>query len=252
MAEDGLSLAIELRDDVLFHNGDKMTTEDFRFTFLQRKEVTKLPLDIKNSWRNLTDVEIESPTKAVMKFSKPSTTAPQWLAFLGSYVVPKAYIEKVGEEEFAKKPIGTGPYKLVDYQLNARSVMERFDDFWGPKPAIKRGVFGVIKDPSRRGAAIQSGQVDLTINVPVRDIKRYESDANLAGEINPITRVILLQCRADQGFTDDNVRLAANHAINKEALSKAFYGCAALPPALPAPPAPPLTLPSLQRPPRLR
>lgn len=239
MAEDGLSLSIELRDDVLFHNGDKMTTADFRFTFLERKDITKLPLDIKNSWRNLTDVEIESPTKAVMKFAKPSTTAPQWLAFLGSYVVPKAYMEKVGEEEFAKKPIGTGPYKLVDYQLNARSVMERFDEFWGPKPAIKRVIFEIIKDPSARGAAIQSGQVDLTINVPVRDIKRYESEAGITGEINPITRVILVQCRADQGFADENVRLAANHAINKEALSKAFYGGAAVPLALPVPPGTP-------------
>lgn len=239
MAEDGMSLAIELRDDVVFQNGDKMTADDFRFTFLERKDVTKLPLDIRNSWRNLTDVEIESPTKAVMKFAKPSTTAPQWLSFLGSYVVPKAYIEQIGEEEFGKKPIGTGPYKLVDYQLNARSVMERFDDYWGEKPALKRVIFEVIKDPSARGAAIQSGQVDLTVNVPVRDIKRYESDPNLTGEINPITRVILLQCRADQGFADENVRLAANHAIDKQALSKAFYGGAAVPLAVPAPPGTP-------------
>lgn len=238
MAEDGMSLAFEIRDDITFQNGDKMTTEDFQFTFVERKK-SELPLDIKNSWRNLTDIEIESPTKAVMKFSKPSTTAPQWLAFLGSYVVPKGYITKVGEKEFAEKPIGSGPYKLVDYQLNARTVMERYDGFWGPAPAIKRVIFEVIKDPSARGAAVKSGQVDLTINVPVREVARYESDPNLTGEINPITRVMLLQCRADQGFEDANVRLAANHAIDKEALSKAFYGGKAVPLSLPVPPGTP-------------
>lgn len=238
MSEDGTSLAFEIRDDITFQNGDKMTTEDFRFTFVERKS-SEMPLDIKNSWRNLTDIEIESPTKATMKFAKPSTTAPQWLAFLGSYVVPKGYLTKVGEKEFAEKPIGSGPYKLVDYQLNARSVMEAYDGFWGPKPAIKRVIFEIIKDPSARGAAVKSGQVDLTVNVPVREIQRYDSDPNLVGEINPITRVILLQCRADQGFAEDKVRLAANHAINKEALSKAFYGGKAVALSLPVPPGTP-------------
>ncbi|MDQ0313851.1 ABC transporter substrate-binding protein [Amorphus orientalis] len=238
MADDGMSFAFEIRDDVTFQNGDKMTTEDFRFSFVERKN-SDLPLDIKNSWRNLTDIEIESPTKATMKFAKPATTVPQWLTFLGSYVVPKGYITEVGEKAFAEKPIGTGPYRLVDYQLNSRAVMERYDGFWGPKPAIKRVIFEIIKDPSARGAAVKSGQVDLTINVPVREVERYESDPNLVGEINPIARLILLQCRADQGFTDQNVRLAAHHAINKEALSKAFYGGKAVPVPVPATPGSP-------------
>jgi ABC-type transport system substrate-binding protein len=61
------------------------------------------------------------------------------------------------------------------------------------------------------------------------DLQRLQRKPGLAGEINPITRVILLQCRNDRGFADDNVRLAAHHAINKEALSRAFYGGSAVP-----------------------
>ena len=100
----------------------------------------------------------------------------------------------------------------------------------------KRVTFEIIKDPSARVAAMQSGQVDLTINVPVREVQRLQSEPNLAGEINPITRVILLQVRNDLGFADQNVRLAAHHAIDKEALSKAFYGGAAVPLSVPATP----------------
>ena len=129
----------------------------------------------------------------------------------------------------AQKPIGTGPYKLVEYQLNSRIVLERNDSYWGPKPKIRRVTFEIIKDPSARVAAIQSGQVDLTINVPVREVERLQARAELAAELNPITRVILLQVRNDLGFADENVRLAAHHAIDKEALSKAFYGGAAVP-----------------------
>ena len=228
LAPDGLSMAVELRDDVTFHNGDKMTAEDFRYTFFERIKAGH-KVDTANSWRKVTDIEIASPTKAVMKFNSPAPTAPQWLAFLGSFMVPKGYMEKAGVEGFQAKPVGTGPYKLVEYQLNSRIVLERNDAYWGAKPKLKRITFDIVKDPSARVAAIQSGQVDLTINVPVREVERLGREPTLAAEINPITRVILLQVRNDLGFEDANVRLAAHHAIDKEALSKAFYGGAAVP-----------------------
>ena len=100
-------------------------------------------------------------------------------------------------------------------------------------------VIEIIKDPSARVAAIQSGQVDITVGVPVREAERLGAIAGLKGELNPIQRVILLQVRNDQGFADQNIRLAAHHAIDKAALSKAFYGGAAVPLSLPATPGTP-------------
>ena len=238
LAPDGMSLALEFRDDVRFHDGSKMTSADFRWTFYERVKSGQ-KLDIANSFRKLKDIEIISPTKAVMRFDSPAPTVPVWLAFLGSFVVPKDYMEKVGLEGFAAKPIGTGPYKLVEYQMNGRIVLERNDDYWGPKPKLKRVVIEIIKDPSARVAAIQSGSIDLTVGVPVREAERLGKVAGLKGELNPIQRVILLQVRNDQAFADPNVRLAAHHAIDKAALSKAFYGGAAVPLSLPATPGTP-------------
>lgn len=238
LAADGLSMTVELRDDVTFHNGDKMTMEDFKFTFLDRIKAGE-KLDTANSWKKVTAIEIESPTKATMKFDSPAPTAPNWFSFLGSYIVPKGYLTKVGADAFREKPVGTGPYKLVEYQLNSRIVLERNDAYWGPKPKVKRITFDIIKDPSARVAAVQSGQVDLTVNVPVREVERLKREPSLAAEINPITRVILLQVRNDLGFADPNVRLAAHHAIDKEALSKAFYGGAATALSVPATPGSP-------------
>src|SRR5260370_12285644 len=103
-AADGKSMPVELRDDVVFHNGDKMTTADFRYTFFERIKAGH-KVDIANSWRKVTDIEIVSPTKAVMRFDSPAPTAPQWLAFLGSYVVPKAYMAKVAVDKFRAKPL---------------------------------------------------------------------------------------------------------------------------------------------------
>jgi peptide/nickel transport system substrate-binding protein len=228
LAPDALSMTVDLRDDVIFHNGDKMTAEDFRYTFFERIKAGH-KIDTANSWRNVADIDVQSPTRAVMKFNSPATTAPQWLAFLGSFVVPKKYMESVGVDGFLRKPVGTGPYQIVEYQLNSRIVLERNDSYWGPKPKIRRVIIEIIKDPSARVAAVQSGQVDLTVNIPVREVTRLGREPSLAAEINPITRVVLLQCRNDLGFADENVRLAAHHAIDKAALSKAFYDGAAVP-----------------------
>ncbi len=238
LAPDALSLELELRDDVRFHDGSPMTSADFRWTFHERIKAGH-KVDIAQSWRKVVDIETPSPTRAVMRFSGPAPTAPAWLAFLGSYVVPKAYMEKVGLDGFKAKPVGTGPYKLAEYQLNARIVLERNDSYWGPKPALRRVTIEIIKDTSARVAAIQSGAVDLTVSVPVREVDRLGRMPALEAELNPITRVILLQVRNDEGFIDRNIRLAAHHAIDKVALSRAFYGGAAVPLAVPATPGSP-------------
>ena len=241
LSADGKSLPVEMRDDVVFQDGSRMTTGDFRYTFLERVK-SGHKIDIAQSWRKVTDIEVLSPTKAVMHFDSPSPTAPVWLAFLGSYVVPKAYMEKAGVDGFRDKPIGSGPYRIAEYQLNSRIVLERNDSYWGPKPKMRRVTFEIIKDPSARVAALQSGEVDLTVAVPVREVQRLKHEPSFAGELNPITRIILLQVRNDLGFADQNVRLAAHHAIDKEALSKAFYGGAAVPLSVPATPGTPAYL----------
>jgi dipeptide transport system substrate-binding protein len=234
LAADGLSLDLHFRDDVHFHDGSKMTAEDFKYSFFGRVKAGD-KIDVASIWGTVTGVDVPSPTHAIMHFKRPFPTAAVWLAFLCSFVVPKAYMEKVGQEGFIKKPIGTGPYKLVDYELNSRIVLARNDAYWGPKPAMKNVTFEIIKDPSARVAAIQSRQVDLTLNVPVREAERLKHNPNFKAELDPIQRVILLMPRGDLGFADKNVRLAAHHAIDKEALSKAFYGGAAVPLSVVAP-----------------
>lgn len=233
MAPDGLSLSVELRDDVSFHNGDRMTADDFRYTFFERIKAGHA-VDTKSSFGKVSDIEVQSPTKAVMKFSSPRADGADVARLPRQLHRSEKYMESVGVEKFREKPVGTGPYQLVEYQLNSRIVLERNEKYWGPKPGIKRVIFEILKDPSARVAAIQSGQIDLTINVPVRDIPRLQREQSLAAEINPITRVVLLQVRNDEGFSDRNVRLAAHHAIDKAALSKAFYAGSAVPLSIPS------------------
>jgi len=79
-----------------------------------------------------------------------------------------------------------------------------------------------VVNASERETALQSGQVDLAINLPVREAGGLQSEPRLAAELDPITRIILLQVRNDLGFADQNVRLAAHHAIDKKANTALF------------------------------
>ena len=228
LSSDGKTVGLEFRDDVRWHDGSKLTAADFRYGWLERIQ-RKDAIDLARVWPEIVDVQVPSPTRAVVHMSQAKPTALQWLAYMGNFLVPRDYMEKVGLDQFRAKPVGSGPYKLAEYQLNSRIVLERNDDYWGPKPKVKRVIVEIIKDPSARVAAVQSGKVDLAINLPVREVARLSKESGLAGELNPITRVILLQIRNDLGFADENVRLAAHHAIDKQALSRAFYNGAAVP-----------------------
>jgi peptide/nickel transport system substrate-binding protein len=242
LAPDATSLRVELRDDATFHDGSKLTADDYAFSFFGKNQLGG-KTDGASTWSFVKDIEVQSPTKAVMHFKAPFPTSPQWLAFLGSFIVSKAYYEKVGLEGLQARPLGSGPYKLVDYTRDSRIVLERYDGFWGEKPAVKRITIQIIKDPSARIAAVESGQVDLTTGVTVRDAVRMKNNPGFVAELNPIQRVVMLTVRDDQVFKDENIRLAAHHAIDKAALSKAFYNGAAVPLSVIAAPGTPGYLP---------
>jgi len=235
MAPDALSLEMELRDGVVFHDGSRMTSADFRWSFLERIRAGHR-VDTAQSWRKVVEIETPSATRAVMRFDSPAPTAPAWLAFLGSFVVPKDYMERVGLAGFRARPVGTGPYRLVEYQANVRIVLERNDAYWGPRPPLRRITVEIIRDVAARVAAVQAGRVDVTVAVPAREVQRLGGVAGLSAELNPVSRVILLQVRHDEGFEDRNVRLAAHHAIDKVALSEAFTIGVAAPLSVPAVP----------------
>ncbi len=234
----GLKLELDFRSDVLFHNGDRLTAEDFRYTFHERPKAP-VPeggrrLDTGFVWRRVRDIEVVSPTKAIMHFTEVMPSAIPWLYFLASFVVPKAYMERVGLEAFTRAPIGSGPYKIVEYQANARLVLEAFDRYWGGAPAIQRVVFEFVRDATARVAAIESRRVDVALDVPIREAQRLNSVAGLTGRIDPFTDILILQVTRNGGFQRDQVRLAAHHAINKEAISRALFAGQARPIPVPA------------------
>lgn len=216
-------LEITLRDDIFFHDGSKLTTEDVKYSWVTRPHKDKR-LAVAGLLQDLKDVEIVSPTKAVLVYSKPSPSAEFYLGFLTVYIIPKAYHEKVGDEGFLAKPIGAGPYKLVDYQRGSRIVLEGHDKYWGGAPAIKSVTFQVLPEPSTRVAAIESGRVDIAIQLPFREAVRLEKNPQLSVKLYPQAEIYMMQIPSYVDvYQNKDVRTALHMAIDKTALAKAFF-----------------------------
>lgn len=240
----GLVLALDFRDDVYFHNGDKLTSTDFKFTFLERPRADKT-LQLGYIWGGIQSIDTPSPTRAVIHFSKPMVTAPQYLGFAGSFILPKAYFQKVGPAGFLAKPVGSGPYRLVEYQRDSRIVLEAFDKYWGGVPQLPRVTIQVVKDASARVSAVQSGQVALTFSLPIRETVRMSTLPQLSSELQPTVDTYLIHMVNKGPLQDKNVRLAMHHAIDKQALAKALFNGVNAPLAQASPPGTPAFDPSI-------
>lgn len=231
----GQTLQVDLRNDVTFHNGDKLSSADFRFTFYEHVKANPLAL-LSGTWNGVTGIDTPSPTRAIMHLEKPMVIAPSELADLPAFLLPKAYFEKVGSDGFRQKPVGSGPYKLVEYQRNSRIVLEAYDRYWRGPAKIKRLIFQIMPDAAARAAALQSGQADITLNLPVREIDRLGALPGLEPKLNATSGITLLQMVNKGVLKDRNVRLACHHALDKALMSKALSGGHMTPIYMPAGP----------------
>lgn len=222
-------LEISLRDDILFHDGTRMTMEDVKYSLADRAKADRKLL-VAGMFNTLADVEVLSPTKGVMVFNRPTPAAPIYLAFLTGYVVPKAYMTAVGPERFNAKPIGAGPYKMVEHQRGSRIVLEAFDKYWGGAPAIRQVVIQIVPEASARVALVESGRVNFASQLPLREAQRLAAKTGVMTSIYPFSEVYMLRIpNYVKHMENDHVRAAMHLSIDKAALSKAFYGGVAKP-----------------------
>src|SRR5262245_19284773 len=127
-SKDGLTYEFVLRKGVKFHNGDPVTAEDVKFSFDRyRGAASKLLKD------RVREVQIVDPARVRFHLKEPW---PDFMTFYGTsatgaaWVVPKKYVEKVGDDGFLKAPIGAGPYKVVSFSPGVELVMEAYDGYW--------------------------------------------------------------------------------------------------------------------------
>ena len=222
VSKDGLTYEFVLRK-ARFHNGDPVTGEDVKFTFDRYKgSGAKLLKD------KVKDVQVVAPNRVRFILKEPW---PDFMAFYGTsatgaaWIVPKKYIEKVGEEAYKKAPVGAGPYKVVSFQPGIEVALEAFPDYWRKAPSVKRLVMRSIPDESTRAAAVKTGQVDIgfLFGGAIAEELRRSPGIKIAA---PLLYGIYWLDFPDQWdpkspWHDQRVRLAASLAIDRQAINQA-------------------------------
>jgi peptide/nickel transport system substrate-binding protein len=220
---DGLVYEFTLRKGVRFHSGEPVTAEDVKFSFERYRGA---------SAKEMKDriAAVETPDAGHVRF-RLKHPWPDFLLFYTSasgagWIVPKKYVEKVGDEGFKKAPIGAGPYKFVSYTPGVELVMEAFDGYWRKTPAVKRLVFRVIPDESTRLAALKRGEVDIVYSIRGELAEELQRTPGLTLKPTVIQAPqwisMLDQWDPKSPWHDRRVRLAANHTVNRNAINEAI------------------------------
>lgn len=206
----------KLKDGVTFQDGSKLTSEDVKYTLDTIRDTSKkykLASDF-----SFMQVEVIDELNFRIITEEPFSGFLLRLNYVK--IIPKAYVEKVGDEEFAAKPIGSGPYKFVSWSKDEKVILEANDTYFGGKPAIDKITYKVIPEAASRIAALESGEADIIANVPTSQIERLSSLENVKVLSNPTTRVMFVGMNLvkDGPLQNEKVRQALNYAVNKQAL----------------------------------
>jgi peptide/nickel transport system substrate-binding protein len=224
VSPDGLVYEFVLRPGVVFHNGETMTAEDVKFSFDRYKGAAA-----KLFKEKVAGVEIVDPLRVRFRLKQPW---PDFMAFYATpatgagWIVPKAYVEKVGEEGFKKAPVGAGPYKFVSFNPGVEMVLEAHERFWRKAPNVKRLVLRVITEEATRLAMLKRGEVDIAYSIRGELAEEVTRTAGLKLAATMIPATFWIDFTTEQWnpqspWADKRVRLAASLAIDRKAISQA-------------------------------
>ena len=224
VSKDGLIYEFVVRKGVVFHNGDPLTAEDVKFSFERYRGAASKLLKEK-----VAAVEVVDPLRVRFRLKE---AWPDFMSFYGSpatgaaWIVPKKYVEKVGDDGFKKAPIGAGPYKFTSINPGIEIVLDAHDRYWRKTPAVKRLVWKVVPEDATRLAMLKRGEVDIAYSLrgPLADEVKRTPGLKLAATVVSGTQWFDFgptQWDPKSPWHDRRVRLAAALAFDKNAINQA-------------------------------
>lgn len=215
VSADGLTYTFFLRRGVRFHNGREMTSDDVRFTFerlLDPATRYKRAAD----WQAVQAVQTPDPYTVVVRLSRPYAPFLAALADPSASIVPREAVETL-----ATRPVGTGPFRFVEWVQESHVRLRRFDGYWdAPRPYLDEVIFRFIPDPAAALAAFLAGDADVVDISPDRVALLQAPGARpsrvVSGPANVVQILALNQARSP--WDQLPVRRAVAHAIDRREL----------------------------------
>jgi peptide/nickel transport system substrate-binding protein len=204
-----------LREGVTFHDGTPFTAEAVKYTFDRIAEAGGGPLRLG-----------PESTKIVDKYAVDVTPTVQNRRLVEQLVHPSNSIIAPGSKP-GEKPVGTGPFQFMDYVQDQRLVVERNDDYWGDPAKLEKVTFRFIPEANARRLALQAGDIDVMLDVPLDAVSSLESSGFVVDKPAPgVHEVMYANISGEAGYTtlqDENVRKAVAYAVDRNALVEGVF-----------------------------
>jgi len=214
-----------LRQGVKFHDGAPLTAEDVKATLERNLQPGKTV--VTPGFTTIEAVQIASPTVIRITTKKPDPLIAVRMAQMGSQILPARLTTDDGVKELARRPIGTGAYRFVEWVKDERLVMEANRDWWGwegKAPTVERVVWKPVPDDFPRIVALEKGEVDIITNVPPDRMKSIAEGRGTRIVTAQATRYVVLSMNTTQPpLSDKRVRQAMHYALDVPAIIKNLY-----------------------------
>lgn len=219
--EDGKAMQFTIRKGVKFHNGDPMTIEDVVYSFKAASKETASAGGI--DWLDWDGIRALDENTLYMPFKYANSVAMGYFGTTNLYIVSKKAMESMGNQ-FGAKPVGTGAY-MVDHWVQGDYIrLKAFDDHWTGPRKIKTLLIRFIPESSQAMIELETGGVDLILDVGGRDIARVEDDPNLKMIYGrSVTNDFMCFNTSLPPFDNKKVRQAVAYAVNLNAILRAVY-----------------------------
>lgn len=227
-------LVLTLRPGVRFHNGDLLTADDVVYTFMSRRMhgPEALMPEARSYFATLASVEAVGENGVRFRTRVPDVLLEQRLASWCAWIVNRRAYEERGFDGFSRDPVGSGPYRLREFQTDQRITLDAFDDHWMGRPTARQVVFRQIPELAARVAALQAGDVGLITNVPPDQVAPLRGQRGI-----DIRQVVLANAHVltfderGPGMGDRRLRQALGLGIDRQLLVDTLWdGAAVVPP----------------------
>jgi peptide/nickel transport system substrate-binding protein len=212
----------KLRENVKFHNGEPFDARAVKYTFERIADPANKSEHLSRA-PTIKRVDIVDPHTVNIVTSELDATLPLGVSWW--LVMPPQYIQDKGLEYALAHPVGTGPFKFVDWRQGDFITMDANPEYWGGKPNFERLTIKVIPEPATRLAALKAGEAQIAVQLPPDLVSEVTASSDLRVETVPVGVTTLIQFDtahgpADSPLKNQKVRQALNYAVDKQSLHK--------------------------------
>ncbi len=214
------TVVFNLRTDITFHDGSKLTPDDVVFS-VQRITTPAFKSPQLSQFDQIASAEITGPAQVTLHTRSPYPVLLAQLVKLS--IIPKAYVQKVGDTEFNQHVIGSGPYRLASWQRGVQTNLVANETYWRGKPFYKTVTFRAVPDTATRIADLKTGRADITRGLSPDDATDLKSAKGLDVRAVATERVAYLFVNTLFGPTKDKrVRQAIAMAVDRDTIISAL------------------------------